>query len=108
MSNHYYKGEYSGNWRNVQEDCMLCRMPKKTHWYIETPDFVIAEKLGGGPFIVAKHHTKELDELDAEKAQRLVELLFGEEAETRVLMNLVKDHWHAHIITDEPVDLSDE
>ena len=104
------KKRYKGNWRNVQDDCMLCEMEKKTHWYIETPDFVIAEKLGGGPFIVSKHHSEELDPYDADKVDHLLDIIFGEDAwETRVMMNLVEDHWHAHVLLDEEeTELSNE
>lgn len=94
-------------WSNVRDDCMLCEMEEKTVWHIETPRFVIAEKLGGGPFIVSKKHEESLSEEKQEAAERLVSLLF-DEYELVVRMNLVRDHWHCHILTDESVDLSDE
>jgi len=101
------KTRYKGGWKNVQQDCMLCEMEKKTKWYLETQDFIIAEKLGGGPFIVSKHHETELSDERRDRAERLVALCY-DNFELRVLMNLVKDHWHAHIVTDEQTDLEGE
>ena len=98
---------YKGHWENVQDDCMLCEMEKRTEWHIETPRFVVAEKLGGGPFIVSKEHTTELSEEGWTAAKRLVSLLY-DDFELVVKMNLVEDHWHAHIITDDTIDLSNE
>lgn len=96
------------SWRNKKEECQLCEMEKRTKWYEETEEFVVAEKLGGGPFIVVKDHTEELDESRVEEAHELVESIFGEH-EFRILMNIVTDHWHAHILTEkEEQDLSDE
>lgn len=86
---------------------MLCEMEKRTEWHFETQDFVIAEKLSGGPFIVSKHHEKQLSDERRDRAERLTALLF-DDFELVVRMNLVPDHWHAHIVTDEDVNLSDE
>jgi hypothetical protein len=82
-------------------------MEKKTEWHIETPRFVIAEKLSGGPFIVLKHHKTQLSEKEENAAHRLVSLLY-DDYELAVRMNLVPDHYHAHIITDSNIDLSNE
>lgn len=101
------EARYKGGWSNVKEDCMLCEMEKRTEWYLETPNWVVAEKLGGGPFIVSKRHQELLSDEEWERAEHIVGLLF-DEFELRVLMNLVEDHWHAHIITGENVDLSGE
>jgi hypothetical protein len=95
------------SWQNVQNDCMLCEMEKRTDWYIETRDFVVAEKLGGGPFVVVKEHKKQLDEWEWLEMERTVGMVF-KEFNVRVMMNIVEDHWHGHLITDESVDLSDE
>lgn len=101
------KARHTGNWKNVKSDCPLCRMSKETEWHIETPRFVVAEKLSGGPFIVSKKHEEELDSEKRESAERLVSLLY-DDYELRVLMAQVKDHWHAHVVTDDTIDLSDE
>lgn len=101
------KARHTGNWKNVQDDCLLCEMEKRTEWHIETPRFVVAEKLSGGPFIVSKKHEEELDSEKRESAERLVSLLY-DDYELRVLMAQVKDHWHAHVVTDDTIDLSDE
>lgn len=98
---------YAGNWKNVKDDCLLCEMDKKTKWYLETQDWVVAEKLGGGPFVVYKYHKKELSDEEWADMERIVRHVF-DNFEIRVMMSLVKDHWHGHIITDENVDLSDE
>ena len=97
---------YKGGWKYVQDDCMLCRMEKKTEWHLETKDFVIAEKLGGGPFIVSKHHEKQLSDERRKRAERLVSLLY-DDVDIVVRMNLVTDHWHGHI-TNGNTDLSNE
>jgi len=107
METSMLKTRYEGGWRNVQDDCMLCEMEKRTEWHLETQDFVIAEKLGGGPFIVSKHHETQLSDERRERAERLVGLLY-DDFELVVRMNLVKEHWHAHITTSNSIDLSDE
>lgn len=102
-----YTDKHMNGWQNVQHDCMLCEMEQKTEWHIQTPRFVIAEKLSGGPFIVSKHHETHLSDEDMKRAEHLVSILY-DDFELRVLMNMVEDHWHAHIVTDDEIDLSDE
>lgn len=87
---------YKGGWKYTKEDCMLCHMEKKTEWHLETKDFVIAEKLQGGPFIVSKHHEAELSKERRERAERLVSLLYND-FKLQVLMNICESHWHCHI-----------
>lgn len=93
------KPRYTGGWKYVQDDCMLCEMDKRTEWYLQTKDFVIAEKLQGGPFIVSKWHEQELDDERRERAERLVSLLY-DDFDLQVLMNHCEDHWHAHIVRE--------
>ncbi len=101
-------GRYKDGWENVQPNCMLCRMEKKTEWHIETPNFVIADTLTGNPFIVSKRHETSLSEPRREKAEHLVSCLY-DEFELDVRMNMVTDHWHAHItISNSNTDLSNE
>lgn len=107
MSNPTMDRRYKDEWFNVHRDCMLCDMEKKTKWYLETPRLVIAEKLGGGPFVVWKAHTKELTEEQREVVEHAVGILF-DDFDIAVRMNLVEDHWHGHIVTDDEVDLSNE
>ena len=71
-------------------------MSKKTEWYIETTEFVVAEKLGGGPFIVSKKHEQELSKEKWERAEHLVGLVY-DGFDLRVVMRHCPDHWHAHI-----------
>lgn len=95
-------------WDNVDKTCILCEMEKLTKWYKETDDFLVAEKLSGGPFIVIKEHKEEINEDELDDAHNLVSDLFGKH-EFTVRMNLVEDHWHAHISTqDIEQDLSNE
>lgn len=100
--------KYTGQWENVQQDCPLCEMQKRTKWYIQTPDWVVAEKIGGGPFVVYKRHKKELDDDEWERMEHIVGLIF-DEFEVRVLMAQVEDHWHGHIVEGGTTsDLSNE
>lgn len=71
-------------------------MDKQTEWYKETDDVVVADTLGGTPFVVLKRHTIDPTDEELEAAHTAVEDVFGEH-EFLVLMNVVEDHWHAHI-----------
>jgi len=94
------ESRYKGGWKYVQDDCMLCEM--------ETKDFVIAEKLQGGPFIVSKHHEEELSEDRRERAERLVGLLY-DDFDLQVLMHRCPNHWHTHVVEEGTTrDLKDE
>lgn len=92
-------GRYKDGWQNVQSDCTLCHMTKRTEWHIETPNFIIADTLSGSPFIVSKTHEQSLSEARREKAEHLVSLLY-DEFELVVRMNMVKNHWHAHVVIE--------
>lgn len=83
-------------WNNPQSDCLLCWMDEKTRWYHEDDDVVIADTLDGNPFVVWKGHHKRLTTDQHRRVEDIVESVFGEHDLT-VKMNLVKDHWHAHI-----------
>jgi hypothetical protein len=105
------KKRYEGCWRNVDEECLLCEMEKRTEWHIETPEFVVADTLSGSPFIVSKvHGVKKGEQTDKrfEDARRLVSLLY-DNFELVVKMNMCPNHWHGHIVTkDEKSDLDSE
>lgn len=88
--------DYNNEWENVQESCMLCEMDKRTEWYAETEEFVIAEKLSGGPFIVSKTHETQLSDEKKEAAHRLVSTLY-DDYEFEVIMQHSPNHWHAHL-----------
>ncbi len=97
------------SWNNVQDDCMLCEMDKRTEWYYENEHLVVAEKLGGGPFVVWKEHKEELHPQEAGYVEGVVNVFFGEDVELKVMMNIVEDHWHSHILGGEfDPDLSGE
>lgn len=116
MSHYFHGGDmaltarHKSDWVHPRDDCMLCEMEQKTHWYIETQTFVVAEKLSGGPFVVAKRHTTELTDEEWWRARHVSELMFGEDIELDVRMGMVPDHWHAHIVTDDtdPASLDNE
>jgi len=74
---------------------------------LETPRLVIAEKLGGGPFVVWKEHKEELTEDEWWVVEHAVGLLY-DDFDLDVRMNLVRFHHHCHIITDKSVNLIDE
>jgi hypothetical protein len=94
----YTEDDYGGNWNNPQTDCQLCQMDKRTDWYIETRDWIVAETLSGGPFVVVKAHTETLTDEQWRRMREIVGLVF-DDFEITVLMNIVTDHWHGHIIT---------
>lgn len=94
----YTQDDYGGNWHNVQHDCQLCKMDKRTDWYIETQDWLVADTLGGGPFVVVKEHTDTLSGKQWRRMRDIVGLVF-DDFEITVLMNLCPDHWHGHITT---------
>jgi hypothetical protein len=71
-------------------------MDKVTDWYLETPKWVVAEKLGGGPFVVFKRHKKELSDDEWEEMERIVSLVF-EDFKLDVIMAHCPNHFHAHI-----------
>lgn len=98
---------YTGYWENVQDDCMLCQMDERTQWYLETRNWLIAEKLGGGPFVIYKEHTDSLSDEEWNDMERVVGKLF-DSFEVVVKMNLVEDHWHGHLVTDNAINLSGE
>jgi len=102
------EARYKGEWENVQPDCMLCEMDRRTEWYLETPEWVVAEKLGGGPFVVSKKHQESLSDEEWDHMEHVVGICF-DEFEIDVRMNLVPSHWHGHITTSNTdQDLSDE
>lgn len=94
----YTQDDYGGNWDNPQADCQLCQMDKRTDWYIETRDWIVAEKIGGGPFVVLKAHTETLTDEQWQRMEEIVGLVF-DDFEITVLMSIVTDHWHGHITT---------
>jgi len=83
-------------------------MSKKTEWHLETPRLVVAEKLGGGPFVVWKEHKQELSDEEWAGVEHTCGILF-DEFEIDVRMNLVSSHWHGHLLVDDgTIDLSNE
>jgi len=87
---------HKGGWENVKSSCMLCEMDKRTEWHLETPSFVIAEKLGGGPFVVSKTHQKSLSDEEWDHMEHVVGVCF-DEFELDVLMHHCENHWHGHL-----------
>lgn len=95
-------------WNNAHGNCLLCRMEKKTEWYLETEDWVVAEKLGGGPFVVYKTHKKQLSEEEWDEMEETVARVF-DDFEVDVRMGMVPNHWHGHIIpSGKAFDLTNE
>lgn len=97
-------------WDNPQDDCPLCEMAEETHWYHEDRKVVIADALSTDePFVVLKSHTTDPTDFDLGYAEGVSEYLFGE-CDFSVKMNVVDDHWHAHIVDPEvdPDHLKDE
>ena len=87
-------------------DCAFCPKPeKRTEWYEETDEAILMEKLGGGPMVVLKRHTTDPTKDELDHCKELASRHF-ENPEFRVLMAVVTDHWHAHVLKGQ--DLSDE
>jgi hypothetical protein len=83
-------------------------MEKKTEWHLETQEWLVAEKIGGGPFVVSKKHQETISDEEWDRMEKIVELAGFDEFELDVRMNLCPNHFHAHILTDSDTDLSDE
>lgn len=81
---------------------MLCEMEHKTVWYYQDEDVVVCEKPQGGKMIVLKRHTDEPTEAEHAYMKGVLNSLFGEH-ETKIMMNHVEDHFHAHITDYERV-----
>jgi hypothetical protein len=101
------ESKYRGHWNNVNEDCMLCEMEKLTEWYLETRNWIVAEKLGGGPFVVYKTHKENCTDEEWGDMERIVSHVF-DEFSFDVRMNHCPNHFHAHIITSSSPKVSPE
>lgn len=99
-------------WQNADDNCMLCQMEEKTHWYTENDFCVVADTLGRNPhpFVVSKRHGAEPTQLELEQMRETVENTFPDRDFTLdVRMGMVPNHFHAHVVfEDDSVDLSDE
>jgi|AntDeeMetagen134_2_1112570.scaffolds.fasta_scaffold02040_7 hypothetical protein len=79
-------------------------MNRQTNWYYEDDMVVIADTLEGTPFVVLKDHTRRIAPDTEEVIVDRVAALFGDH-ELVKKMNIVGDHWHAHIT--EPASVPD-
>ena len=84
-------------WDDVDDDCLLCEMEKKTIWYYEDDELLIANTLHGSPFVIWKEHKTEITVDELQTVRHRVEAEFGQHS-LQVEMNLVPDHFHAHIV----------
>ncbi|QLG30032.1 hypothetical protein HUG10_20720 (plasmid) [Halorarum halophilum] len=84
-------------WDSVDDDCMLCEMEQCTHWYYEDDELVIADNLVGRPFVIWKDHKQSVSIDELQTVQHRVRGIFSDH-ELQVIMNMVPDHWHAHIV----------
>lgn len=83
-----------------QDECAFCPRPAmKTHWYEETDTAILMNNFAGRPMVVLKRHTTEPTDKEREHCMELAETYFVEPS-FRVMMNVVTDHWHAHIMHD--------
>lgn len=90
----------------MSNECAFCPVEKKTEWHDETDRAILMEKLGGGPMVVLKRHTDNPTVEEVEHCRELAETYFNEEVQLKVLMNVVRNHWHAHVVRGQ--DLTDE
>ena len=95
----------ASDWENVQDGCMLCEMDKRTEWYEETENWVVAENLGGGDFVVSKTHQEEISDEEWEEMEEVVGRVF-DEFDITVLMNIIRDHWHGHITNSQTINVT--
>ena len=87
------------NWSNVDTDCELCKMDKKTTWYYEDEQIIVSDTLSGNPFVVQKNHDDNSEDGLIKHAHEVVNELFGSHTfDTR--MNKFPNHFHTHIILD--------
>lgn len=77
-------------------DCDFCPIEKKTEWYYEDDQIVICDTFGGTPMVVLRRHTTEPTDEEMDYIDEKVTDVFGEH-ERYVMMNVVTDHYHAHI-----------
>lgn len=90
------------NWEDPDENCMLCHMDQRTHWYYEDERIVIADALNGHPFVVMKRHDESCPDELIEHAHEVAKEVFGEhEFDTR--MHAIPDHFHTHIVDPDEV-----
>lgn len=92
-----YLEPMDSGWDHVDDDCLLCEMEKKTIWYYEDDELLIANTLHGAPFVVWKDHTEKIGQTELQTVQHRVSAEFGEHS-LQVEMSLVPDHWHAHVV----------
>lgn len=99
-------------WHNVQDDCMLCEMDKRTKWYYEDDVVVLADTLGPNPhpFVVLKSHDAEATVWEKGYITAIAKATFPDrELSLDYRGGLVPDHYHIHIVfEDGDVDLSGE
>lgn len=78
-------------------DCAFCPMEKRTDWWYEDDDCIIANKPTGEPMAVLKEHTTDPTDEQLEHLHNCVEELCGGHS-FQIIMDHVPNHFHAHII----------
>lgn len=82
-------------------NCPLCNLEHKTHWYYETPEFVVCDCLTCSvPMVVLHEHTMQL------RPETLIDILstlhdlFGPAFTLRCNQRVVSDHLHWHVLVE--------
>lgn len=81
--------------------CLFCPQPDKiTEWHYEDDACRVIDKPSGEPMVVLNEHAEHPSANEMKHIETVLDELFVE-YETQVLMNHVKEHWHAHILEYE-------
>ena len=93
----------------MSSDCAFCPKPDKlTRWYEESDRAIVMNNFHGEPMVVLKRHTETPTDEELQHCRELVSNHFSDDCEFRVLMNIVEEHWHAHIVEESSKTLVHE
>lgn len=84
--------------------CELCRLERRTHWYLHNADYVICDCASCKvPMIVPRRHESTQEEKRAMRRalSDLAEVKYGRGKWTFRAARRVLEHWHMHAVPKE-------